>query len=51
VIDGDGWRPGAIPWLKEAVAQRKYTGDANRSKKIEVVDMKGFVTWANSLFV
>jgi hypothetical protein len=50
VIDGDGWKKGAIPWLREAVAKKKYTNEMSSKKRIEVVDMKGFITWANNTF-
>ncbi len=50
VIDGDGWKEGAIPWLKDAVTQKKYTTEDNKSKKIQVFDLKEFITWANSTF-
>lgn len=50
VIDGSGWKDGAIPWLKEAAANRKYTSAANTRKKIEVLSLAEFMTWANSTF-
>ena len=50
LIDGDGWKPGAIPWLKEAVSKKKYTTQNMPDKKIEVLNLKEFITWANILF-
>ena len=50
VIDGHGWKSGAIEWLKDAVAKRKYANEASQQKKIEVMNMTEFVTWANTFF-
>lgn len=50
LIDGDGWKRGAIPWLKQAVEEKKYTDETNRDKIIQVMDLKEFITWANSTF-
>lgn len=50
IIDGDGWKKGAITWLKNAVKQRKYTTTGNSEKVIQVIDLKEFITWANSTF-
>lgn len=50
VIDGSGWKAGAIPWLKEAAANRKYTTAATAKKKIEVLSLAEFMTWANTTF-
>jgi len=33
LIDGSGWKSGAIRWLKEAVRQKKYTTKINKDKK------------------
>lgn len=50
IIDGDGWKKGSIPWLKDAVKQKKYTTSDNREKIIKVMDLKEFLTWANNTF-
>lgn len=50
IIDGDGWEKGAITWLKNAIKQRKYTTTDNSEKVIQVMDLKEFITWANSIF-
>lgn len=50
IIDGDGWKKGAITWLKNAVKQKKYATDDKQGKIIEVMDLKEFITWANSTF-
>ncbi len=50
VIDGSGWKQGAIPWLKQAAANKKYTTATNATKKIEVLTLAEFMTWANATF-
>ncbi len=47
IIDGKGWKTGAIPWLKEAAAHRKYTSTVNADKKIEILSLTEFMAWAN----
>ena len=49
VIDGKGWKTGAIPWLKEAAANRKYTNASNANKKIEILSLTEFMAWANDV--
>lgn len=48
VIDGNGWKTGAIPWLKEAAVNRKYTTSESPKKKIEILSLAEFMTWANT---
>jgi len=50
IIDGNGWKKGAIAWLKEAVAQKKYTNVTNADKKIEILTLSEFMSWANKKF-
>lgn len=50
IIDGKGWKKGAIGWLKDAVEQRKYTSGNAASKRIEVLSLAEFMTWANTIF-
>jgi hypothetical protein len=50
IIDGDGWKRGAVEWLRNAVKEGKYTDESNRGKAIQVMDLKEFITWANSTF-
>lgn len=47
IIDGGGWKTGSIPWLKDAIAKKKYTNEISSKKNIEVMDLKGFLTWVN----
>ncbi|MEM7184029.1 MAG: PD-(D/E)XK nuclease superfamily protein [Spirochaetota bacterium] len=51
LIDGDGFKEGAIRWLKQAVAEQKYITQENQNKLIQVFDLKGFITWANNTFL
>jgi hypothetical protein len=50
LIDGDGWKAGAIKWLKDAVNNKKYTNEHNRNKNILVFNLTEFFTWANTTF-
>ena len=50
IIDGDGWKKGAIEWLKQAVTKKKYTTKNNKKKKIQVMSLVEFITWANKKF-
>ena len=50
VIDGEGWKRGAIPWLKNAVKERKYIVDPKKLKDIKIMNLMEFLTWANKLF-
>ena len=49
IIDGKGFKEGAITWLKDAVQQKKYTDLHNRNKSIEVLTISEFITWANKV--
>ncbi|QOI96819.1 MAG: 4-diphosphocytidyl-2C-methyl-D-erythritol kinase [Flammeovirgaceae bacterium] len=50
LIDGAGWKAGALNWLKGAVSQRKYTTEKNGNKEIRVFSLVEFFTWANQTF-
>lgn len=50
LIDGGGWKAGALKWLKDAVKQKKYTTEENNDKKIYVFSLTEFFTWANKTF-
>jgi PD-(D/E)XK nuclease superfamily domain len=49
VIDGNGWKKGAVEWLKSAVDNRLYT-PADFNKNIKVYSISEFITWANISF-
>jgi len=50
VIDGEGWKKGAVEWLKTAVAKKKYMTVKNADKMIQVFNLQEFITWANRTF-
>ena len=47
IIDGKGFKKGAVEWLRKAVKQKKYTNSSGREKMIEVFNLTEFITWAN----
>jgi hypothetical protein len=47
IIDGEGFKPGAKNWLREAVVQRRYRNPGNEHKLIRVQNLVEFITWAN----
>ena len=49
LIDGKGWKKGALYWLKKAVETRKMR-TKNDDRKIMVMDMVQFQTWCQSCF-
>jgi hypothetical protein len=51
LIDGAGWKQGAIKWLKDAVKNKLYTTPQNVDKEIMVFNLTEFFTWANNTFV
>jgi hypothetical protein len=50
LIDGAGWKAGAIQWLKDAVTQKKYTTEETKNKNIMVFSLTEFFTWGNRTF-
>ncbi len=50
LIDGKGWKPGAIQWLKDAIREKKYVVGITKTKNIQVLDLQGFIAWANKTF-
>ena len=47
VIDGDGWVKGSKEWLANAAKKKLYSSQSSRSKRIKVMNLKEFITWAN----
>ena len=45
VIDGAGWKQGAIEWLKESARIKRYATEENKHKKFEVMNQQEFVAW------
>ena len=50
LIDGDGFKPGAKTWLKNAIEQKLYTSEENCDINIRVFYLTEFFTWANNTF-
>lgn len=50
LIDGDGFKAGAISWLRNAVKESKYTTEDNKDKVIHIFNLREFFTWANKTF-
>ncbi|MGQ9820215.1 MAG: PD-(D/E)XK nuclease superfamily protein [Candidatus Kapaibacteriales bacterium] len=49
LIDGKGWKKGAIEWLKDSVKNKKYVQGSSQ-KDILVFSLTEFFTWANKTF-
>jgi|SaaInlStandDraft_6_1057023.scaffolds.fasta_scaffold55625_2 hypothetical protein len=49
VIDGNGFKKGAVEWLKEAASERKFL-PSDSTKKIQVFTLTEFLVWANHTF-
>jgi len=51
LIDGDGFRAGAIRWLRHAVENRLYIpAELKKKKNIRAMNIAEFMTWANNTF-
>lgn len=50
LIDGKGWKSGAITWLRNAVSEKKYATEEGKNKHIDVFDLQEFIAWANTKF-
>lgn len=50
LIDGKGFREGAIRWLRKAAGERRYIPAERPNKQVRVMDVTEFLTWANSTF-
>lgn len=48
IVDGGGAKQGAVNWLRNAAAARKYAGC--RDKRIQVMNLSEFLVWANRTF-
>lgn len=47
IAGGGGMKPGAIPWLKDAVRQKKYVLPGMPEKNIQVLSIEEFLSWSN----
>lgn len=50
LIDGGGFRAGALEWLREAAKNRRYIPEDRPEKRVDVMGMAEFLTWANHTF-
>ncbi len=50
LVDGKGFRQGAVDWLRNAVEQRRFIPNDMPDKNIQVMDTTEFMTWANIRF-
>ena len=50
IVDGGGAKPGAVEWLKSAANSSRYWKDDKPQKEILVMDLQGFIIWANNTF-
>ena len=50
LIDGNGFRAGAIAWLRNAVKNRLYIPEEKKQKNVMVMNATEFMTWANNTF-
>jgi hypothetical protein len=48
IVDGGGYKEGALQWIKDAANNRKYQIDNN--KNIKVLSLVEFIAWANRTF-
>jgi len=48
IIDGKGWKEGAIQWLKTAVKEKRYTNPSNSHKHIDIFQLTEFISWVNT---
>ena len=50
LVDGNGFRPGAVAWLRNAVQNRLYIPPDKATKNIQVMNATEFMTWTNITF-
>ena len=50
LIDGNGFRDGAISWLRNAVDNRLYITEDTIKKNVMMMSATDFLTWANNTF-
>lgn len=48
IIDGGGYKEGALKWIKESARTRKYQN--SNMKNIQIMNIVEFMTWANNNF-
>ena len=50
LIDGDGFRDGAIEWIKKVSGNRFYIPSDKPNKNIRIMSTTEFLTWSNITF-
>ncbi len=50
IVDGGGAKLGSVEWLKAAASSSRYWKDDEPKKQILVMDLQGFIIWANNTF-
>lgn len=50
IIDGQGAKPGAINWLRQAAKSKLYINERNHDKNIQVMSLAEFIIWVNRTF-
>lgn len=50
LIDGAGFREGAIKWIKDVAEQRKFIPDNKPNKNVKIMNSTEFLTWCNETF-
>ena len=50
LIDGSGFRDGAIDWIKKVSSERKYIPADKPKKNIRIMSTAEFLTWSNNSF-
>lgn len=50
IVDGGGAKKEAVNWLKRAAEEKRYTGEENSKKVIQVFNLAEFLAWANRVF-
>jgi len=50
LIDGPGFRDGALNWLREAARERRYIPDTMPRKNISIMSVTEFMVWTNKVF-
>jgi len=49
VVDGGGYKQGALDWIKNAIKDNKYQNE-DTQKNIKIMSLIDFIKWANSNF-
>ena len=50
LIDGPGWKSGALEWIRKAIRDFKYADVFNHGKQIHLFNLSEFFAWANRTF-